>query len=66
MDNSGILSGKFQGQPPMESGFLASLLVTLSWLLVITLAGPLVTDTMLSRLYLHHSRILKCYVTFWL
>lgn len=63
--NSSILSGGFQGQP-MESGFLTSLLVAFSCLLI-TLAGLLVTDANWNRcpvLYLHHPRIVKCYAIF--
>lgn len=43
VDNSSILSGGFHSHP-MESGFFASLLVALSWLLIISLAGLLVTE----------------------
>lgn len=66
MDNCGILSGGLQGQPPMESRFLA-LLVAFSWLLI-TLAGLLVTDANCEtdvQPYTFITRIVKCYATFY-
>ena len=44
VDSSSILSGGFHGHPPVESGFSASLLAALSLLLIISLAGVLISE----------------------